>query len=55
MNLFNTGSSAAPLDSTMSEDARIEPWTVTTLALSVRRSNHSARSHLQNGRFSQEE
>ncbi len=29
----------------MSDDARIEPRTVATLALAVRRSNHSARSH----------
>jgi hypothetical protein len=35
-----------PSDSTASEDARIEPRTVTTLALTARRSNHSARSHL---------
>jgi hypothetical protein len=33
-----------PSDSTVSEDAWIEPRTVATLALSVRRSNHSARS-----------
>jgi hypothetical protein len=31
-------------DSTVSEDARIEPKTVVTTALDVRRSNHSARS-----------
>jgi hypothetical protein len=36
--LFNTVSSAAP-DSTASEDAGIEPKTVTTLALTGRRSN----------------
>jgi hypothetical protein len=34
-----------PSDSTVSEDARIEPRTVATTALAVRRSNHSARSH----------
>ena len=31
-----------PSDSTVSEDAGIEPWTVATSALAVRRSNHSA-------------
>jgi hypothetical protein len=34
-----------PSDSTVSEDAGIEPITVATLALTVRRSNHLARSH----------
>jgi hypothetical protein len=34
-----------PSDSTVSEDARFAPRTVATLALSVRRSNHSDRSH----------
>jgi hypothetical protein len=34
-----------PSDSTVSEDAGIEPRTVATTALAVRRSNHSARSH----------
>jgi hypothetical protein len=34
-----------PSDSTVSEDAGIEPGTVATTALAVRRSNHSARSH----------
>jgi hypothetical protein len=34
-----------PSDSTVSEDAAIEHMTVATLALPVRRSNHSARSH----------
>jgi hypothetical protein len=34
-----------PTDSTVSEDAGIEPRTVATSALSVRRSNHYARSH----------
>jgi hypothetical protein len=33
-----------PSDSTVSEDAGIEPGTVATTALAVRRSNHSARS-----------
>ncbi len=34
-----------PSDSTVSEDAGIEPRTVATLALTARSSNHSARSH----------
>jgi hypothetical protein len=34
-----------PSDFTVSEDAWIEPRTVATTALAVRRSNHSARSH----------
>ncbi len=34
-----------PSDSTVSEDAGIEHWTVATLALTARRSNHHARSH----------
>jgi hypothetical protein len=34
-----------PSDSTVSEDAGIDPRTVATSALAVRRSNHSARSH----------
>jgi hypothetical protein len=41
--LFNTATS----DSTVSEDAGIEPRTVATTALTVRRSNYSARSHPQ--------
>jgi hypothetical protein len=36
-----------PADSTVSEDAGIEPRNVATLALAVRRSNHSAGSHPQ--------
>jgi hypothetical protein len=36
-----------PSDSTVSDDAGIEPRTVATSVLSVRRSNHSARSHHQ--------
>ncbi len=36
-----------PSDSIVSEDARIEPRTVATTALAVRRSNHSASSHPQ--------
>ena len=36
-----------PSDSTVSEDAGIEPRTVATTALAVRRSNHLARSHPQ--------
>jgi hypothetical protein len=34
-----------PTDSNVSEDAGIEPRTVATVALTARRSNHSARSH----------
>jgi len=34
-----------PSDSTLSEDAVMEPWTVATSAMDVRRSNRSARSH----------
>jgi hypothetical protein len=34
-----------PSDSDVSEDAGIESRTVATMALAVRRSNHSARSH----------
>jgi hypothetical protein len=34
-----------PSDSNVSEDAGIEPWTVETSALAVRRSNYSARSY----------
>jgi hypothetical protein len=34
-----------PSDSTVPEEARIEPRRVATTALAVRRSNHSARSH----------
>ncbi len=34
-----------PSDSTLSEDAVIEPRTVATTAMTVRRSNHSAKSH----------
>jgi hypothetical protein len=37
-------------DSTVSEDAGIEPRTVASSALAVRRSNHSARSHPQSVR-----
>jgi hypothetical protein len=37
-------------DSTVSEDAGIESWTVATLALTSRSSNHSARSHLLSAR-----
>jgi hypothetical protein len=36
-----------PTDSTVSEDAGIEPRTVATTALTVRCSNHSAKSHPQ--------
>ncbi len=38
-----------PSDSDVSEDAGIEPRTVATSALAVRRSNHSATSHPQPG------
>jgi hypothetical protein len=38
-----------PSDSTVSKDAGIEPSTVATAALAVRRSNNSARSHPQLG------
>jgi len=41
-----------PSDSTVSEDAGIEPRTVATSALPFRRSNHSARSHPQLGYIS---
>ncbi len=34
-----------PSDSSVSEDAGVEPMTVATLALTVRRSSDSARSH----------
>jgi hypothetical protein len=44
--IFNTASSACrPSDSTVPEDAEIEPSTVATTALANRRSNHSATSH----------
>jgi len=39
-----------PSDSTVSEDAGIEPRTVATTALAVIRSNHSARSYPQSAR-----
>ncbi len=35
-----------PSDSTVSEDAGIDPRTVATMALTAGRPNHSARSHL---------
>ncbi len=41
-----------PSDSTVSEDAVIEPRTIVTTALVVRRSNYSARSHPQVWDFS---
>jgi hypothetical protein len=44
--LLNSASSGRPLDSTVSEDAGIEPRIVATLALAVRRSNQAVRSHL---------
>jgi hypothetical protein len=45
--LFNTASSAAP-QITVSEDSGIEPSTVATFAIAVRRSNHSVKSHRSN-------
>jgi hypothetical protein len=39
-----------PSDSIVYEDAGIEPITVATSALAVRRSNHSARSYPQSAR-----
>jgi hypothetical protein len=39
-----------PSDSTVSKNAEIEPRTVATTALAVRRSNHSARSHPHSAR-----
>jgi hypothetical protein len=48
--VFNTVSSAAPPDSTVSEDAGIQPRIVSTTALTVRRSNHSAKSHPQSAK-----
>jgi len=39
-----------PSDSTLSENAVIDPRTVVTSALAVRRSNHSTRSHPQSAR-----
>ncbi len=47
--IFNTASSAAPSDSTVSEDGGIEPRIVAT-KLAIRRSNHSARSHPRSAR-----
>jgi hypothetical protein len=44
--MYNTVSSAAP-QIPVSLDAGIEPRTVATTALTVRRSNHSAKSHPQ--------
>jgi hypothetical protein len=40
-----------PSDSTVSEDAEIEPRTVATSAFAVRRSNNSARSHPHSARY----
>jgi hypothetical protein len=40
-----------PSDSTVSEDAGLEPRTVATTALAVGRSNHLARSHPQGTTF----
>ncbi len=43
--VFNTLFICRPSDSTVSEDAGVEPRTVATTALAVRSSNHSAKSH----------
>jgi hypothetical protein len=43
--LYSTLLHLPPSDSTVSEDAGIEPRTVATSALAVRRSNHSAKSN----------
>ncbi len=48
--VFNNSSSAAPPDSTVSEDAEIEPRTVAPSALAVSCSNHLARSHPQSAK-----
>jgi hypothetical protein len=48
--LYSTLLHLPPSDTTVSEDAGIEPRTVATLALAVRRSNHSARSRPQSAR-----
>ncbi len=40
-----------PSDFTVSEDAGTEPRTVATLALTVRRSNYSAKSHPLNMKY----
>ncbi len=45
MNVIQHYFICRPSDSTVSEDAGIEPRTVANLALAVRLSNHSARSH----------
>jgi hypothetical protein len=45
MYFIQHGFICRPSDSTVSEDAGIKPRTVATSALTVRRSNHSARSH----------
>jgi hypothetical protein len=41
-----------PSDSTVSEDAGIEPRTIAALALAARRSNHSVRSHPRSDKIS---
>ncbi len=48
--LFDTLFLHRPSDSTLSEDAGIEPRTVETLALTVRHSDLSARSHPHSAR-----
>ncbi len=40
-----------PSDSAVSEDAGIEPRIIASLALTARRSNHSARSHTHSARY----
>jgi hypothetical protein len=44
-SLFNNASSAAPQIPLVTEDAGIEPRTVASLALDIRRSSRSATSH----------
>jgi hypothetical protein len=46
MNFIQHRFICRPSDSAVSEDARIEPWTVATSALAIRRSNTFARLDL---------